>query len=104
MVSLHSAQVTLPAPCTLWHGPTTISKVDYIDFSLPSPNKFSGILGFSLLSVPSTIKGVIIPVTTGTTGTVTRTVKKYLEATLGKKLIDSLEKDRYTWNFTRKVL
>jgi len=42
-------------------------------------------------------KYMIISVITGTTGRVTKGLKKNLEAIPGKYSVDSLKKDSYTW-------
>jgi hypothetical protein len=46
------------------------------------------------------IKCTIIPVITGTTGTVTKGLKKHLKAVPGDRSIDSLQK---TWNITHNT-
>jgi hypothetical protein len=44
------------------------------------------------------LKCKIIPVRTGATGTVTKRVRKILEAIPGKQSTDSLQKTDITWN------
>jgi hypothetical protein len=49
------------------------------------------------------LKCTVIPVITGATGIVTRSLSKNLEAVLGKKLNRYITKDSYTWNITRNT-
>ena len=49
------------------------------------------------------LKCTIIPVKTGATGIVTGSLRKNLEAVLGKKLNRYITKDSYTWNITRNT-
>jgi hypothetical protein len=49
------------------------------------------------------LKCTIIPVITGVTGIVTRSLRKHLVAVPGKYSIDSLTKDSYTWNITHST-
>ena len=46
------------------------------------------------------LKCTIVPVIIGANGLVRRNLRKNLEAVPGKHSIDSLPKDRYTWNIT----
>ena len=49
------------------------------------------------------LKYTIIPVITGATGIVTRSLRKNLETVPGKHSVDSLQKDGYTWNITHNT-
>jgi hypothetical protein len=49
------------------------------------------------------LKCTIVPVITGATGIVTRSLKKNLETIPGKHSIDFPTKDSYTWNITHNT-
>jgi hypothetical protein len=49
------------------------------------------------------LKRKIIPVTTGATGIVTKSLRKSLEAIPGKHSIDLIQEDSYTWNITHNM-
>jgi len=49
------------------------------------------------------LKCTIVPIIIGATGIVTRSLKKNLETIPGKHLIDSLQKNSYTWNIAHNT-